>query len=216
MKKMSKLITTVAVFGIASVIGRSVGYFSARLLTSDNSGSSSVTASETADSTAASDNTSEIAIATPATDSLLIEHRVFQTVQNAESPEYILVFYESGSRKLVQINDETLFYKSAGYTLESVQSVDVSQIYPGAENFDFMTKEVTDEGDYIKYVLAFNNLENYNNLKSLDQTGLIVLDDGFAEGNYVNADTLCQSMSDNGSPELKLTEMPDSLTYTVN
>jgi hypothetical protein len=111
---------------------------------------------------------------------------------------------------------ETLFYKSAGYTLESIQGIDVSQVYPGVENFDFMTKEVTDEGDYIRYVLAFNNLEKNENLKALDGAGIIVLDDGFTENNYVNAETLCQSMIDSGRQELKLTEMPDSLTYTVN
>lgn len=236
MSKMSNVVKTVAVIAIATVIGRSVGYFTGtRMAASSQTASSTSSTSNEADSSAASQimnssansdvtsdsstsdsSTSETAIATPATDSLLIEHRVFKTDDTAEHPEYIVIFYESGSKKLVQLNDETLFYKSAGYTLESIQGIDVSQVYPGVENFDFMTKEVTDEGDYIRYVLAFNNLEKNENLKALDGAGIIVLDDGFTENNYVNAETLCQSMIDSGRQELKLTEMPDSLTYTVN
>lgn len=225
------MVKAVAVIAIATVIGRSVGYFTGtRMAASSQTASSTSSTSNEADSSAASQimnssansdvtsdsSTSETAIATPATDSLLIEHRVFKTDDTAEHPEYIVIFYESGSKKLVQLNDETLFYKSAGYTLESIQGIDVSQVYPGVENFDFMTKEVTDEGDYIRYVLAFNNLEKNENLKALDGAGIIVLDDGFTENNYVNAETLCQSMIDSGRQELKLTEMPDSLTYTVN
>ena len=75
-----------------------------------------------------------------------------------------MIFYESGSKKLVQLNDETLFYKSAGYTLESIQGIDVSQVYPGVENFDFMTIDFTYVGDYIRYVLGFNYLEKNENL----------------------------------------------------
>ena len=222
---MSNVVKAVAVIAIATVIGRSVGYFTGtRMAASSQTASSTSSTSNEADSSAASQimnssansdvtsdsSTSETAIATPATDSLLIEHRVFKTDDTAEHPEYIVIFYESGSKKLVQLNDETL------YTLESIQGIDVSQVYPGVENFDFMTKEVTDEGDYIRYVLAFNNLEKNENLKALDGAGIIVLDDGFTENNYVNAETLCQSMIDSGRQELKLTEMPDSLTYTVN
>lgn len=231
MSKISNVVKAVAVIAIATVIGRSVGYFTGtRMAASSQTASSTSSTSNEADSSVASQimnssansdvtsdsSTSETAIATPATDSLLIEHRVFKTDDTAEHPEYIVIFYESGSKKLVQLNDETLFYKSAGYTLESIQGIDVSQVYPGVENFDFMTKEVTDEGDYIRYVLAFNNLEKNENLKALDGAGIIVLDDGFTENNYVNAETLCQSMIDSGRQELKLTEMPDSLTYTVN
>ena len=219
---MSNVVKAVAVIAIATVIGRSVGYFTGtRMAASSQTASSTSSTSNEADSSAASQimnssANSDVTSDSSTSDSLLIEHRVFKTDDTAEHPEYIVIFYESGSKKLVQLNDETLFYKSAGYTLESIQDIDVSQVYPGVENFDFMTKEVTDEGDYIRYVLAFNNLEKNENLKALDGAGIIVLDDGFTENNYVNAETLCQSMIDSGRQELKLTEMPDSLTYTVN
>lgn len=92
MSKMSNVVKTVAVIAIATVIGRSVGYFTGtRMAASSQTASSTSSTSNEADSSAASQimnssansdvtsdsSTSETAIATPATDSLLIEHRVF-------------------------------------------------------------------------------------------------------------------------------------------
>ena len=172
---------------------------------------------DSTDSAAASDSsTSETAASTPEEDSHLIGHRVFQTDESAEHPEYIVIFYDTGSKKLVQLADETIFYKSAGYTSESVENFDVSEVYPGTENMDFMTKEVTEETEYIRLGIYFNNLEKNENLKALHNAGIIVLDDSFGENNYVNAESLCQSMLSNGKPELDITKMPSNLNYTVN
>ena len=260
MSKMSKVVRTVAVVAIATVIGRGVGYFTgSRMAASNQSVVSSGPVSETTDSTsdssavsettaadstaadpttavtdstdstadsasvdstdsaAASDSsTSETAASTPEEDSHLIGHRVFQTDESAEHPEYIVIFYDTGSKKLVQLADETIFYKSAGYTSESVENFDVSEVYPGTENMDFMTKEVTEETEYIRLGIYFNNLEKNENLKALHNAGIIVLDDSFGENNYVNAESLCQSMLSNGKPELDITKMPSNLNYTVN
>lgn len=267
MSKMSKVVRTVAVVAIATVIGRGVGYFTgSRMAASNQSVESSGSVSETTDSTsdssavsettaadstaadstaadptavtdstdstdstadtasadstdsaAASDSsTSETAASTPGEDSHLIGHRVFQTDESAEHPEYIVIFYDTGSKKLVQLADETIFYKSAGYTSESVENFDVSEVYPGTENMDFMTKEVTEETEYIRLGIYFNNLEKNENLKALHNAGIIVLDDSFGENNYVNAESLCQSMLSNGAPELDITKMPSNLNYTVN
>lgn len=248
MSKMSKVVRTVAVVAIATVIGRGVGYFTgSRMAASNQSVESSGPVSETTDSTsdssavsettaadstaadpttavtdstdsaAASDSsTSETAASTPEEDSHLIGHRVFQTDESAEHPEYIVIFYDTGSKKLVQLADETIFYKSAGYTSESVENFDVSEVYPGTENMDFMTKEVTEETEYIRLGIYFNNLEKNENLKALHNAGIIVLDDSFGENNYVNAESLCQSMLSNGKPELDITKMPSNLNYTVN
>ena len=223
MSKMSKVVRTVAVVAIATVIGRGVGYFTgSRMAASNQSVESSGPVSETTDSTsdssavsettaadstaadpttavtdstdstadsasvdsidsaAASDSsTSETAASTPEEDSHLIGHRVFQTDESAEHPEYIVIFYDTGSKKLVQLADETIFYKSAGYTSESVENFDVSEVYPGTENMDFMTKEVTEETEYIRLGIYFNNLEKNENLKALHNAGIIVLDDSF-------------------------------------
>lgn len=264
MSKMSKVVRTVAVVAIATVIGRGVGYFTgSRMAASNQSVESSSSVSETTDSTsdssavsettaadstaadstaadptavtdstdstadsasvdstdsaAASDSsTSETAASTSGEDSHLIGHRVFQTDESAEHPEYIVIFYDTGSKKLVQLADETIFYKSAGYTSESVENFDVSEVYPGTENMDFMTKEVTEETEYIRLGIYFNNLEKNENLKALHNAGIIVLDDSFGENNYVNAESLCQSMLSNGAPELDITKMPSNLNYTVN
>lgn len=265
MSKMSKVVRTVAVVAIATVIGRGVGYFTgSRMAASNQSVESSGSVSETTDSTsdssavsettaadsttadstaadpttavtdstdstadsasvdstdsaAASDSsTSETAASTPEEDSHLIGHRVFQTDESAEHPEYIVIFYDTGSKKLVQLADETIFYKSAGYTSESVENFDVSEVYPGTENMDFMTKEVTEETEYIRLGIYFNNLEKNENLKALHNAGIIVLDDSFGENDYVNAESLCQSMLSNGKPELDITKMPSNLNYTVN
>lgn len=264
MSKMSKVVRTVAVVAIATVIGRGVGYFTgSRMAASNQSVESSGSVSETTDSTsdssavsettaadstaadstaadpmavtdstdstadtasvdstdsaAASDSsTSETAASTPGEDSHLIGHRVFQTDESAEHPEYIVIFYDTGSKKLVQLADETIFYKSAGYTSESVENFDVSEVYPGTENMDFMTKEVTEETEYIRLGIYFNNLEKNENLKALHNAGIIVLDDSFGENNYVNAESLCQSMLSNGTPELDITKMPSNLNYAVN
>ena len=260
MSKMSKVVRTVAVVAIATVIGRGVGYFTgSRMAASNQSVESSGPVSETTDSTsdssavsettaadstaadpttavtdstdstadsasvdstdsaAASDSsTSETAASTPEEDSHLIGHRVFQTDESAEHQEYIVIFYDTGSKKLVQLADETIFYKSAGYTSESVENFDVSEVYPGTENMDFMTKEVTEETEYIRLGIYFNNLEKNENLKALHNAGIIVLDDSFGENNYVNAESLCQSMLSNGKPELDITKMPSNLNYTVN
>ena len=182
----------------------------------DSASSDSATAADSTDSTAASDSSTETTAQTPAPDSHLIGHRVFQTDESTEHPEYIVIFYDTGSKKLVQLADETIFYKSAGYTSESVESVDVSQVYPGAENMDFMSKEVTEETDYIRLGVYFNNLEKNENLKALHNAGIIVLDDNFGENDYVNAESLCQSMLNNGKTELDVTKMPSNLNYAVN
>lgn len=219
MSKISKVLGTVAVVAVATVIGRSAGYLVGSHMSNTGTTSGSVSTATTessTDSTAPSPAVTKVVIPTIDVSSLLVQHRVFRTDTSEEHLGYELVFYEGDSKKLVQLNEEYLFKKSAGYTLESVQSVGLDEIYAGAEALDFVTKEVTDQGDYVRLVIAYNNLEENQNLKDLNDLGVIILEDNFGDHNYVNADTLCQSMLDNGKTELAAMDFPDSLNYTVN
>ena len=99
-------------------------------------------------STSSSDSEDEASLSdVEEAEDALIEHRVFLTDEADEYSEYLVVFYGNDTKKLVQINDETLFNTSAGYSLDDLSDAEsiVESVYSGATDMDFCSIETSEK-----------------------------------------------------------------------
>ena len=122
---------------------------------------------------------SALAIEVPSIMDTLVQHRVLLYEKGDTFEEYIVIFYASGNEVLKQLNNETHFYKSAGYTLDYLKSVDISQYYPGFYSMDFADSLIEDKGDYFSVVVRFKNLDYLANLEAMKKNGILP-DDSYA------------------------------------
>ena len=154
---------------------------------------------------------SALAIEVPSIMDTLIQHRVLLYEKGDTFEEYIVVFYASGNDVLKQLNDETHFHKSAGYTLDYLKSVDISQYYPGFYGMDFADSLIEDKGDYFSVVVRFKNLDYLANMDAMKKNGILPNDPYAFDANYI-----IEGLVSNGMKELSMTEYGGlGLNFTV-
>ncbi len=127
---------------------------------------------------------------------LLIKHEVFHTAEDEDFDEYTIVYYGSSSGKMTGLSLVTKFKKSLGYTKENLMTLDVDEVYPGFSTLDFADYSVEDNGDYVDFIIRFKDLDDMDNMRRMDDIGLIVLESRDAD--YVIADSFMQDLEDNG------------------
>ena len=154
---------------------------------------------------------SALAIEVPSIMDTLVQHRVLLYEKGDTFEEYIVIFYASGNEVLKQLNNETHFYKSAGYTLDYLKCVDISQYYPGFYSMDFADSLIEDKRDYYSMVIRFKNLDDLANLDSMKKNGILPNDSYAFDANYI-----IEGLVASGMKELSMTEYGGlGLNYTV-
>ena len=142
----------------------------------------------------------------PSMDSVLVQHRAFLTDTGDSYKEYIVVFYD-GTNTLRQLNDETHFFKSAGYTLADLQSLDISSYYPGFYGMSFADSSVTDEGDFFSVVVRFSKLEEPANVRQMADNGILIMQ---SQGEVFDAGSIADSLIAGGAQELSILDYADA------
>ena len=136
----------------------------------------------------------------------VIEHRVFQTANEEGYVEFVTIFYGCDTKKLIAMNDEALFLKSANYSKDGIESqLDMESIYPGFSTMPGATYELTEDDTYVRLALKFPGLDKH--WKEAAERDLIIITEENEYTQYIDAESLCQSFIDGGSPEL------DAATY---
>ena len=115
----------------------------------------------------------------------LVRHRVLLYEIGDTFQEYIVVFYTDSSGVIKQLNDETHFDKDAGYTLEYLRSVDISQYYPGFYGMDFADCLIEDKGTYFSMVVRFKDLDVLDNLDTMKKNGILPNDSYAFDANHI-------------------------------
>ena len=152
-------------------------------------------------------------IQVPTLNDVLVSHRVLLSDSTDEYDEYIVLFYSEGSHVIRQINDETHFWKSAGYTLENVKSYDVENAYPGIGSMAFADVLYSDEGDYICMLVRFKNLDVLANMDQMKAAGILSSDPSQP---VYDADFMAENLVAGGMRELSMTEYGGKgLSFTV-
>ena len=103
----------------------------------------------------------------PKTEDKDITQSVLVSTDNDQVTEYQVVYYGANNDILKAIHVEDHFYKSAGYTEETISKIDINQLYPGITELPFVKTVCKDEGDYICFIIEYNELDNAEHLDQL-------------------------------------------------
>lgn len=152
-----------------------------------------------------------IEIEVPSIMSTLVRHRVLLQDSSDTFDEYIVVFFNNDNEVLVQLNDETHFKKSAGYTMDYLKSIDISQYYPGFNEMSFADSIIEDKGTYYSFIVRFKDLTYLDNLSTLKKNGILPDDSYIFDANY-----LIEGLVKTGMKELDMLEYSGlGLDFTV-
>ncbi|MDO4850385.1 MAG: hypothetical protein Q4A93_00760 [Actinomycetota bacterium] len=135
---------------------------------------------------------------------VLIEHAVFLSDETDTYSEYVVVYYGSDTHTLKEVSDEIHFLKSAGYTRDQIESLDIDQVFNGFSKLSFASKTVTDDDDHYSLVCRFEDLDEKANLLSMHNGGILELDS--TDVDTVDADSVIKHLSSEGYKELQLSE----------
>lgn len=110
-----------------------------------------------------------------APEDVLIEHTILQTDQQEEFTEYQVVYFGHDTNTLKGLQVQVNFDKDAGFTEESLDAINVDDIYSNFSTMSFASKQIFDDGDTIALVLLFEDLDDPANLRTLHENGIIQL-----------------------------------------
>ena len=96
-----------------------------------------------------------------------IKQSVLLSTENDQYAEYQVVYYGASDDVLKAVHVEDHFFKSAGYTEEVMEKIDINQLYPGISDLPFVKTTYSDEGDYYSFVIEYNELDNAEHLDQL-------------------------------------------------
>ena len=96
-----------------------------------------------------------------------ISQTVLVSTDNDQLTEYQVVYYGTSSDVLKAVHVEDHFYKSAGYTEESISKIDIDDLYPGITELPYVKTVCKDEGDYICFIIEYNELDHAEHLDKL-------------------------------------------------
>ena len=162
------------------------------------SGSSSTSASASSAATSATTT-----IETPK--DLMSDSRIFQTMDEDWGAEYVIVYIGRDTGACTKLQDIVHLYKTAGYTIDNGKNFNPDSYFKGFSTFDFATMEVEEKntiahGDVIQLTFTFDNLKNNDNLRALDESGILILDKKDAD--FVFGDSVCDVAINNGGVEI--------------
>ena len=143
----------------------------------------------------------DVSIEVPSIMDALVRHRVLLYEIGDTFQEYIVVFFTDSSGVIMQLNDETHFDKSAGYTMDYLRSVDISQYYPGFYDMDFADCLIEDEGTYYSMVVRFKDLDGLGKLDTMKKNCILPNDSYAFAANYI-----IEGLVSKGMKELNMTE----------
>ena len=92
--------------------------------------------------------------------------------KNTEGIELI----EHNNDILTRLDDEYHLKKSDGWTEDDAKKV-AAELYTGLGTSDFVTKSVTDKGDYYCVHVKYDNLTNLDNLQKMVDNGVLEMTD---------------------------------------
>ena len=96
-----------------------------------------------------------------------ISQTVLVSKDDDQLTEYQVVYYGTSSDILKAVHVEDHFYKSAGYTEETISNIDINNLYPGITELPYVKTVCKDEGDYICFIIEYNELDNAEHLDKL-------------------------------------------------
>ena len=135
---------------------------------------------------------------------MLIERTVFLSDETDAYSEYVVVYYGSDTHTLKEVSDEIHFLKSAGYTRDQLESLDIDQVFSGFSSLSFASRTVTDDGDHYSLVCRFKDLDKKENFVAIHNNGILTLDS--TDVDTVDADSVIKHLSSEGYKELQLSE----------
>lgn len=154
-----------------------------------------------------------IDIQVPSLTDVLVTHRAFLTAEDDTYKEYVVLF-ANGNGILTQMNDECHFFKSAGYTMDMMNAIDVDGIYPGFSQMAFADVQITEEPEFFRYNVRFRKLDDAENAQAMVDAGLLIR---YSDGAVFNADSIADSIISRGGQELTGLEVGTSgLSYDIN
>ena len=96
-----------------------------------------------------------------------ISQTVLVSTDNDQLTEYQVVYYGTSSDVLKAVHVEDHFYKSAGYNEETISKIDINDLYPGITELPYVKTVCKDEGDYVCFIIEYNELDNAEHLDKL-------------------------------------------------
>lgn len=136
---------------------------------------------------------------------LLIKHEVYHTASEEDFDEYTIVYFGSSSGKLVALNTVTKFKKEYGYTKESLETINVDEVFPEFSSLEFADYKVVDRENFVDFIVRFNDLDDMEHVRRLADLEYLILDNEDAD--YVTAESYMQDLESNGA------EKVDSIDY---
>lgn len=149
---------------------------------------------------------------------ILTEHTVFKTGEDSLYTEYVIYFYGHDTHKLKQMSDQVLYSKDSGVTAEQLETLDVSDVFPGFDSFSFTERIVEDRGDYYRVDFRFKDLDQMANVRALTDNGILLFDDTSDLEQYegVSVDSLMENTKDKGGEEVSLVDYANiDLNYSL-
>ena len=139
----------------------------------------------------------------------IIGHTVYETASGDEYTEYTTVYYGDKKRILSALTLETQFDKSAGYTKEMLDEMDIDEIYPGFSSMSCSREIVTENEDTVSLILVFRDLDELKNSQEMVDYGFLYLkndEEQLTEEKLFDADSIMQDLEENGA---KLVDIGD-------
>lgn len=116
----------------------------------------------------------------------------------SETFEEYQIFFSEGTG-IIRLIDVCCFYKDV-YTMDYLESMDMDSFYPGISELSFAEVDLVEAGDFYVMGVMFNNLDNPDNVKAMNERGIItMLGDDPKE---INAESYAMLMKNNGKIEL--------------
>ena len=146
----------------------------------------------------------------------VVKHEVYHSAEGNGYNEYAIVFYGGNTGTLKGLTYQTKFDETSGVTVEEMESQNLDEIYPGFSEMSFADARFTENGDTVDAIIRFMDLDDYDNLKMMDENGLMALDDPNKEA-LVDASILMERMEQAGAEKLSLAEYGDlNLDFSID
>ena len=131
---------------------------------------------------------------------LLTKHEVYRIDSQDDFDEYQIIYYGATSGKLMALHDVIKFKKGSGYTVENLEALDVDEILPGFSSLEFADHVVVDRGNFVDFIIRFNDLEDMDNMRQMDDKGFVELEN--RDVDYVTAESYMKVIEESGAEKV--------------
>ncbi|MBQ6470203.1 MAG: hypothetical protein IJJ50_09165 [Lachnospiraceae bacterium] len=134
---------------------------------------------------------------------ILTKHEAYHTASGDGWDEYTTVFFGNDTKTLKALFIETRFDKSAGYTKEDLEALDIDTVYEGFSGFAFADYKIEESEEALNYVVRFRKLDDVENCKKLHEAGLLTLEQTTGIS-AVDAQTIMDDLEKNGYEKVQM------------